>query len=118
MGDLAHQVPAVVQLPAHFVAPLDEPPARDAPLHLDLDLRHAPVPTRAAVRLAPILLRSPVSLALFLGGYAIMFTGHFVFERNVPTILKHPTTPFVMAWAVVRGLLEGAARWVAPGRGR
>jgi hypothetical protein len=50
------------------------------------------------------------SLLLFLSGYAIMFTGHFVFEKNTPTILKHPSTPFVMAWAVLRDLMRGAAR--------
>ncbi len=57
------------------------------------------------------------SLGLFFGGYAIMFAGHFVFEKNTPTILKHPSTPFVMAWAVIRGLASGLAR-LAGGRGR
>ncbi len=56
------------------------------------------------------------ALALFLSGYAIMFTGHFVFERNTPTILKHPETPFVMAWAVVRGLCTEAKGLIAPRR--
>ena len=58
------------------------------------------------------------SLALFLGGYAFMFTGHFLFERNTPTILKHPTTPFIMAWSVVRELCRGVARLATPGRAR
>ena len=58
------------------------------------------------------------SLGLFLGGYALMFTGHFVFEKNTPTILKHPSTPFVIAWAVIRGIALGAARLVSPGRAR
>jgi len=58
------------------------------------------------------------SLGLFLGGYALMFTGHFVFEKNTPTILKHPSTPFVMAWSVVRSLCGGAAKVVSGGRGR
>jgi hypothetical protein len=44
------------------------------------------------------------SLALFLGGYALMWLGHFVFERNLPTVFKHPSTPFVIALAVIRGL--------------
>ncbi len=44
------------------------------------------------------------SLGLFAAGYAFMWFGHFVFERNVPTVFKHPSTPFVMAWAVIRGL--------------
>lgn len=44
------------------------------------------------------------SLALFLGGYAFMFAGHFLFEKNRPTILSKPVTPFVIAWAVIRGL--------------
>jgi hypothetical protein len=58
------------------------------------------------------------SLALFLGGYAIMFAGHFLFEKNTPTVLKHPTTPFVIAWAVIRGLTGGMARLVTSGRPR
>ena len=37
------------------------------------------------------------SAALFVSAYAIMFFGHFVFERNTPTIFKQPTTPFVIA---------------------
>ena len=44
------------------------------------------------------------ALGMVAAGYAAMFIGHFVFEGNVPTILKHPTTPFVMAWAIIRGL--------------
>ncbi len=58
------------------------------------------------------------SLALLLGGYAVMFTGHFVFEKNIPTILKHPSTPFVMAWSVICGLGRGIARLATGGRGR
>jgi len=50
------------------------------------------------------------SLGLVLGGYALMFAGHFLFEGNQPTILKHPATPFVIAWAVIRGLGGGLAR--------
>ncbi|MFO0957801.1 MAG: Mpo1-like protein [Isosphaeraceae bacterium] len=63
----------------------------------------------AALLLLPLGLW-PWSLGLFLGGYAIMFTGHFAFERNTPTILKHPTTPFVIAWDVIRNLGRGVAR--------
>lgn len=69
-----------------------------------------------AVLLAPF--RPPWSLCLFLGGYALMFFGHFAFERNLPTILKHPVTPFVIAWAVIRGLCGGLLRLATPGRGR
>src|SRR6266702_1384356 len=58
------------------------------------------------------------SLVLFLGGYAFMFSGHFVFERNRPTILKHPSTPFVIAWAVIRDLGGGLRRLAGTGRGR
>ena len=58
------------------------------------------------------------SVALFLGGYALMFLGHFAFEGNVPTILKHPSTPFVIAWAVLRGLCGGLLRLTVPHRGR
>jgi hypothetical protein len=58
------------------------------------------------------------TLWLFAAGYAFMWSGHFIFERNLPTVFRHPTTPFVMAWAVVRGLIVGLARAVAPGRGR
>jgi hypothetical protein len=58
------------------------------------------------------------SLGLFLGGYALMFLGHFAFEGNVPTVLKHPSTPFVIAWAVIRGLVVGLLRLATPHRGR
>lgn len=65
----------------------------------------------AAVLLVPF---KPLwSLGLFLGGYAVMFAGHFLFEGNIPTILKHPSTPFVMAWSVIRGLCGGVARVVS-----
>jgi hypothetical protein len=58
------------------------------------------------------------SAVLFLSAYAIMFFGHFVFERNVPTILKEPGTPFVMAGAVIRDLWAALARLVRPRRVR
>ncbi len=58
------------------------------------------------------------SLGLFLGGYALMFLGHFAFEGNMPTVLKHPSTPFVIAWAVIRGLFGGLLRLAMPHRGR
>ena len=69
-----------------------------------------------AVLLVPF--RPLWSLELFLGGYALMFLGHFVFEKNTPTVLKHPSTPFVIAWAVIRGLCGGLVRLAAPQRGR
>lgn len=50
------------------------------------------------------------SLGLFCLSYAIMWTGHFVFERNLPTIFRHPTTPFVMAWSVTGQILSGLGR--------
>ena len=46
--------------------------------------------------------------------YAIMFTGHFLFEGNIPTILKHPSTPFVVAANVIRSMLGGATRLLLP----
>ncbi len=58
------------------------------------------------------------SLGFLAGGYAVMFAGHFLFEGNIPTILKHPSTPFVMAWSVIRSLCGGVARVVAGGRAR
>ncbi|WP_422927303.1 Mpo1-like protein [Singulisphaera sp. PoT] len=58
------------------------------------------------------------SLGLFLGGYALMFFGHFAFEGNKPTVLKHPSTPFVIAWAVIRGLFGGLVRLATPTRPR
>lgn len=50
------------------------------------------------------------SVALFFSSYAIMFFGHFVFERNIPTIFEKPSTPFVMAYTVSRQLLAGMVR--------
>jgi hypothetical protein len=70
----------------------------------------------AAVILLPF--RPFWSLGLVAGGYALMFAGHFLFEGNQPTILKHPTTPFVMAWAVIRGLCQGAVRLATGSRPR
>ncbi|MCA1685005.1 MAG: DUF962 domain-containing protein [Planctomycetia bacterium] len=58
------------------------------------------------------------SLGLFLAGYAFMWFGHFVFEGNIPTVLKHPSTPFVMAWAVTRGLAVGLGRLVGVSKAR
>ena len=31
--------------------------------------------------------------------------GHFVFERNIPTILKNPSTPFVVALDVIKAFV-------------
>jgi hypothetical protein len=70
----------------------------------------------AAVILLPF--RPWWSLGLFLSGYAFMWFGHFVFEGNLPTVFKHPTTPFVMAWAVIKGLAEGIVRLASPSRTR
>jgi hypothetical protein len=58
------------------------------------------------------------SLGLVLAGYALMFFGHFAFEGNRPTVLKHPSTPFVIAWAVIRGMIESLVRMTAPLRRR
>lgn len=58
------------------------------------------------------------TLGLFAAGYVFMWAGHFLFEGNLPTIFKHPATPFLMAWAVIRGLAESAARLVMPRRVR
>lgn len=58
------------------------------------------------------------SLGLFFLSYGIMFFGHFAFEKNAPTIFKHPSTPFVIAWSVIRRLFGGLARLATPGRGR
>lgn len=70
----------------------------------------------AAVILVPF--RPLWSLGLFFLSYGIMFFGHFAFEKNAPTIFKHPSTPFVIAWSVIRGLLGGLVRLATPGRGR
>jgi hypothetical protein len=58
------------------------------------------------------------SAVLFVSAYAIMFLGHFVFERNRPTIFKHPSTPFVIALAVIRDLWGGLIRLARPRRVR
>ncbi len=53
-------------------------------------------------------------IGLFLGGYAIMFSGHFLFEKNIPTVLKHPSTPFVIAWTVIKQIVTFPLRLVGP----
>lgn len=63
-----------------------------------------------AVALFLLPFRSLLSVGLVIGAYAFMFTGHFVFEKNIPTILKHPTTPFVIAWAVIKGIGRGSLK--------
>ncbi len=65
----------------------------------------------AAVLLVPF--RPLWSLALFFISYGIMWAGHFLFERNLPTIFKHPSTPFVIAWSVIRQIFAGVARLLA-----
>jgi hypothetical protein len=70
----------------------------------------------AAVVLVPF--RPLWSLVLFVTSYAIMWAGHFVFEGNLPTIFKQPSTPFVIAWAVIRGLWTGLIRMATFPRGR
>jgi hypothetical protein len=56
------------------------------------------------------------SLVLFVLSYVIMWFGHFVFERNLPTVFQHPTTPVVIAWAVIQKFGRGLARLVIPRR--
>ena len=58
------------------------------------------------------------SAGLFVSAYAIMFFGHFVFERNAPTILTQPSTPFVIAYAVIGDLWAGLVRLARPRRVR
>jgi hypothetical protein len=65
----------------------------------------------AAVILVPF--RPLWSLALFFVSYGIMWAGHFLFEGNLPTIFKHPSTPFVIAWTVIRQGGSALARLVA-----
>jgi hypothetical protein len=72
----------------------------------------------AAVSVVMLSFRPLWSLALFLSAYAIMFLGHFVFERNTPTVLKHPSTPFVVAFSVIRKLLRGLVHLALPQRAR
>ena len=70
----------------------------------------------AAISVILLPFRPLWSLVLFASAYAIMFLGHFVFERNIPTIFKEPTTPFVVAFSVMRRLLSGA--WLFPSSAR
>jgi hypothetical protein len=72
----------------------------------------------AAISVLLLPFRPFWSVALFASAYAIMFFGHFVFERNVPTIFKEPSTPFVIAFSVMRNLWGGLVRLATPGRVR
>ena len=62
----------------------------------------------AAIAVILLPFRPLWALGLFASAYAIMFFGHFVFERNIPTIFKEPTTPFVVAFSVICKLLQAA----------
>lgn len=66
----------------------------------------------AAVILLPF--RPFWSVGLVALGYAFMFFGHFAFEGNTPTILKHPSTPFVIAWAVIKAMAEAVLKVFSP----
>lgn len=70
----------------------------------------------AAIAVILLPFRPLWALGLFASAYAIMFFGHFVFERNIPTIFKEPTTPFVVAFSVIRKLLH--ATRILPVRGQ
>ncbi len=58
------------------------------------------------------------SIGLLLAAYVIMFSGHFLFEHNRPTVLKHPTTPLVIAYDVVRRIVSGVVHVAISARGR
>jgi hypothetical protein len=72
----------------------------------------------AAVSVVLLPFRPLWSLALFATAYAIMFFGHFAFERNTPTVLRHPSTPFVVAGSVIGQMWRGFVRLAIPVRGR
>ncbi len=64
------------------------------------------------VALAVLLLpfRPLWSPVLVIVAYSFMFSGHFIFEKNRPTILSKPSTPFVIAWAVILDLTRRCSR--------
>ena len=43
----------------------------------------------------------PLALGLFVGGWALQFIGHFVFEKNRPVLFQDPTNPFTYFYAVI-----------------
>jgi hypothetical protein len=67
-----------------------------------------------AVSILLLPFRPVWSVILFIAAYAIMFFGHFAFERNTPTIFKDPKTPFVIAWAVICDLWTRLRRLATP----
>ena len=71
-----------------------------------------------AIGVLPLPFHPWWTLWSFVIGYTCMWTGHFVFERNLPTVFRHPTTPFVMAWVVARDLTRGLTRLATPHRAR
>jgi hypothetical protein len=72
----------------------------------------------AAIAVILIPFRPLWSVFLLTAAYAIMFVGHFVFERNVPTVLRQPSTPLVIAGSVIRGLWTSVVRLALPPRAR
>jgi hypothetical protein len=72
----------------------------------------------AAVAVILLPFRPLWSVLLFIAAYAIMFLGHFVFERNMPTVFKQPGTPFVIAYSVICALWSSLVRLAASHRVR
>jgi hypothetical protein len=72
----------------------------------------------AAIAVVLLPFRPVYAVGLFACAYAVMFVGHFAFERNIPTVFKQPGTPFVIAWSVIRGLVASLMRLATPERVR
>ena len=115
---------STTSVPAEFVAPSDgsEPEGLVSSYRLDHrnpinHFLHVGVGwPMVAISILLLPFRPLWSAVLFVSAYAIMFFGHFVFERNIPTIFKQPSTPFVIACAVIRDLWGGLVRLARPRR--
>jgi uncharacterized membrane protein YGL010W len=54
-----------------------------------------------ALSLPVLLFNRKLGAGLFLGGWALQFIGHFVFEKNRPMLFKDPTDPLTYCSALI-----------------
>lgn len=54
-----------------------------------------------AISIPALFVHWPTSVGLFVGGWALQFIGHFVFEHNSPVLFADPKDPWTYLVALV-----------------